>query len=442
MHDVLRAAEGVAEHAEVFHLRARSLPLGFDSEGLSSAKLRQIEGVAVRVIADGKLGYATSTNLQEPQQIADAAASAAAYGETCALRFAHASGTPLDGVYSERIETIDAEQLASLGEAIHKRILEAAPDVEASVKLETTVNEVRLANTEGVDVQERRSLVSARVEVTRTQDGDIFVLGDGINARAPDAITPEAATANVLKLLELAEHLVPAPSGQLPVVFTPAGSIALLLPLILGLSGKSVHLTISPLAEKLGDTVFDSRLSLIDDGLEIAGSAAGGFDDEGVASQRTPLVEAGVVRNFYYDLRTAMQTGVQSTGNGYKGGVLGGGDFRSAPGVSLSNLIVGAGSASQEDLIREIQSGVLVDTVLGLGQGNLNAGDFSNNVSVAYRIENGRITGRVKNLMISGNAYRLLKDNLLGLGNDAKWVYGRLHVPSIAVSDVSVAAKS
>jgi len=440
MHDVLKAANA-AEHAEVFHLKSRSLPLAFDAEGLSSVKLRQVEGLAVRVISNGKLGYATSTNLHEPKLVADAAIDAAQYGDNCSLRFAGGDAKPLEGVYSDAIECIRAEELAALGEAIHARILQAAPRVEASVNLETTVNEVRVANTEGADVQEKRSQVSVGIKVTRTQQDDIFVLSDGIQKRALSAVTAEAATAKVLKWLELAEDLVPPPSGQLPVVFTPAGAIALLLPLIIGLSGKSVHLGMSPLAGQLGETAFDPRLSLVDDGLAVEGAAAGGFDDEGVASQRTPLIESGVIRNFYYDLRTAIQAGAASTGNGFKGGILGGGDFRSAPGVSLSNLVIGSGSASPEELLREVKDGVLVDSVLGLGKGNLNAGDFSNNVSVAYRIQDGRITGRVKNLMISGNAYELLKDHLMGLGNDPDWIFGRLCAPSIAVSNVSVAAK-
>jgi PmbA protein len=242
-------------------------------------------------------------------------------------------------------------------------------------------------------------------------------------------------------LLALGQDAVPSPSGSLPIVFTSAGSIAILLPLIMGLSGKSVLLGMSPLSGKLGETIFDPRFGLVDDSRLVTGSAASSFDDEGVATQRTTLIESGQLRSFYYDLRTAKQVGVESTGNGYKGGMIGESNFRMAPSASLSNLVVGTGDATEAELIRGIKRGLLVDGVLGLGQGNLNAGDFSNNVAAAFAIEDGKVVGRVKNVMLAGNSYDLLRHHLIGLGSHADWVYGQLHCPAIAVNNVNVAAK-
>jgi len=108
----------------------------------------------------------------------------------------------------------------------------------------------------------------------------------------------------------------------------------------------------------------------------------------------------------------------------------------------VSHLVVDPGPVSPEDLIADIDRGLLVDTVMGLGQGNVNAGDFSNNLSAGFLIEKGKIIGRVKNAMISGNIYRLLRDHLIGVGNDAEWVFGRLRSPSLAVDRVNIAAKN
>jgi len=136
--------------------------------------------------------------------------------------------------------------------------------------------------------------------------------------------------------------------------------------------------------------------------------------------------------------------GVEPTGNGLKGGltsVFGHRQFRPLPEAMFSHFEVATGAASQEDLIREVDNGLLIDSVLGLGQGNILAGEFSNNVAVGYRIENGRVTGRVKDVMISGNSYDLLKGHLLGVGDDPGWFAGRLFSPSIAVSGVNVASR-
>ena len=79
--------------------------------------------------------------------------------------------------------------------------------------------------------------------------------------------------------------------------------------------------------------------------------------------------------------------------------------------------------------------------MIGLGQGNILSGEFSNNVSVGFLVQRGEIVGRVKNTMIAGNAYELLRERLIALGDQAEWVFGALKVPALAVDGVGVASK-
>lgn len=441
MHVILEKAQNKVGQAEVYHLQRKVLPVKFDADGLSVIKGKKIEGVAMRAICEGRLGYSTSTDLAHPGAIVDAAVATAAYGDETDLRFPSQTISLIDAIHDSETASVSAEQLVELGEAIRERILAEADDIEVEASVQTTVDHVRVANTNGLDVEETRTSIRVSFEATRAKAGDIFTVGDSYESRSIDEFCVDDLTKRVRRLLTLGRDVVPAPSGSLPVVFTSAGSIAVLLPLVMGLSGKSVLLGLSPLGEKLGETAFDSQFSLIDDSQLVTGAAASSFDDEGVPTHRTTLIEEGQLRSFYYDLRTATQAGVDSTGNGFKGGMLGGSNFRMAPAASLSNLIVGTGDASEADLICGIKRGLLVDGVLGLGQGNLNAGDFSNNVAAAFVIENGRIAGRVKNVMLAGNSYDLLREHLIGLGTEAEWVYGKLHSPAIAVNHVNVAAK-
>ncbi|MCK4570947.1 TldD/PmbA family protein [Candidatus Bipolaricaulota bacterium] len=441
MHSILEKAQNKVDQAEVYHLRRKVLPVKFDAQGLSVIKTKQIEGVALRVLCKGRLGYSTSTDLAHPVAIVDTAVATAAYGDQTDLEFPIHAIDPIVGVHNPETAALSAERLVELGEAIRERILVDASDVEVGVSVQTTVDHVHIANTHGLDAEETRSSVNVGLEVTRAIPGDIFTVADQYGARLIDDLAIEDITRRVLRLLRLGEATASAPSGSLPIVFTSSGSIALLLPLIMGLNGKSVLLGLSPLGDKLGEGIFDSRFSLIDDSRLVAGAAASSFDDEGVPTQRTTLIEGGQLHGFYYDLRTAKQAGVDSTGNGFKGGIIGGSNFRSAPSASLSNLVVATGDATEDDLIRGIKKGLLVDGVLGLGQGNLNAGDFSNNVAAAFLIEDGRITGRVKNVMLSGNSYDLLRHHLIGLGDQANWVFGQLSCPALAIDNVNVAAK-
>ena len=77
---------------------------------------------------------------------------------------------------------------------------------------------------------------------------------------------------------------------------------------------------------------------------------------------------------------------------------------------------------------------------MGAGQGNTLGGDFSGNVLLGFKVENGEIVGRVKDTMVSGNVYKLLK-TIVDIGNDSKWVGGSLRTPSFCFNDVSVASR-
>lgn len=110
-----------------------------------------------------------------------------------------------------------------------------------------------------------------------------------------------------------------------------------------------------------------------------------------------------------------------------------------APGISV--LTVEPGDASFEDLVADIPEGLIVEEMLGSTQGNILGGDFGGNVLLGYKIERGRIVGRVKDTMVAGNIYTLLKD-LQAIGRDARWVGGSMLVPAITCPRVSVSSKA
>jgi PmbA protein len=107
---------------------------------------------------------------------------------------------------------------------------------------------------------------------------------------------------------------------------------------------------------------------------------------------------------------------------------------------SPSTLVFQAGSVAFEDMLKDIPEGLLVEQLMGAEQGNVLGGDFSGNVLLGYKIEKGRITGRVKDTMVSGNIYRILKDMAV-LGNSLKWVNGAVMAPPILCYDIAVASK-
>jgi PmbA protein len=206
------------------------------------------------------------------------------------------------------------------------------------------------------------------------------------------------------------------------------------------LSGKAVLQGISPLGGKVGEQAFDVRFSLADDPLRVGRPASRPIDDECVASRRTALVERGVVRGFIYDLETAARARTQSTGNGERG-------IFGKPVPGYTNLVLGVGgpvsggaaSALGGGLLKDVRDGLLVDELIGVGQGNVIGGAFSHPVALAYRVERGEITGRVKDAAVAGNAYELW-NRVGGFGNDARWAGSRC-APSVLFEGVSVARR-
>jgi PmbA protein len=254
-------------------------------------------------------------------------------------------------------------------------------------------------------------------------------------------IDAPAMVERLLERLRWAERTARVESKAMPVVFTSLATLCLLEPLSEGLNGRNVYEGASPLGEKLGTQVLDPRFTLLDDGrLDLAALSAP-YDDEGTPTARKPLIEDGVVRQFLYDLKTAAQAGALPTGNGFKAQGFGERSYHLPPTIAPTTRLVLPGDQSLEEMLRGLDEAILVENVIGLGQGNVLAGEFSNNVAMGFLVRKGEVAGRVKNTMIAGNAYELLKDQLIGLSDRAEWYFGLMSTPAIAIDDVGVVSQ-
>jgi PmbA protein len=140
-----------------------------------------------------------------------------------------------------------------------------------------------------------------------------------------------------------------------------------------------------------------------------------------------------VVTSFLYDLQTAALAHTKSTGSGRRnrGGL---------PAPSPSTFIITSGKTSFDEMVADIKEGLVVEQLMGASQGNILGGDFSGNVLLGYKVENGKIVGRVKDTMVSGNIYQLLKQ-ITAIGSQARWVGNSLNTPPLYLSSVSVVSK-
>ncbi len=180
--------------------------------------------------------------------------------------------------------------------------------------------------------------------------------------------------------------------------------------------------------------MFDAKLTLVDDGTLDGKFGSAAYDDEGVPHRRNVVIGAGVLNGFLYDLKTAAQSGVESTGNGSRG-------LFNQPNPAPTNLIIAPGETPLADMLAGIDEGLLVQDVLGLGQGNVLSGAFSNPIALGFKIEKGEIVGRVKDVSIAGNVYEVLQ-TIAAVSRESEWIYSNFNAPYILLEEMNVAGKA
>jgi PmbA protein len=439
--DILKQLSTEAEQVEVVKVQSESTTIGFESNRLKTSQVEATQGLAVRVVKNGRLGFAASSDESATEKLMSNALESAAYCDEIPIAFPAPQSAPQVTTFDRAITELPIPRMVEIGQEIVDLILQIEPDARVNVELERGVQHLSLRNQAGSDVSFERSPLSIGFEVNRVRGDDVLIMFDITGTTVWD--DGYLAFARGLgEKLELAKRSATIQSGRMPVLFAPTGALVLGLPLMLGLNGKNVYTNVSPMVGKIGQKLFDDKVSIVDDPILDGKFGSASYDDEGVAHRRNVLVEQGVLKEFLYDLKTAAQTSassvesssVESTGNGSR-------SLFSPPGPSPTNLIFGAGETPLADIIAGIDEGLLVENALGLGQGNVISGAFSNSLSLAFKIEKGEIVGRVKDVSIAGNVYDLLQD-VAAVSQETEWVYRFFSLPYILLPDVNVVAKA
>lgn len=191
-----------------------------------------------------------------------------------------------------------------------------------------------------------------------------------------------------------------AVTGTFPVIYDPRVSTSLLGHFAGAISGAAIARKTSFLHNEMGNQIFASGVSIIDDPLRVRGQGSRPFDGEGVGVSKHSLVHDGRLQSWLLDSVTARELGLKSTGHARRG-------VASPPSPGASNLHMEAGDRSPSDLIGAIGEGLYVTSLIGQGV-NMVTGDYSRGAS-GYWIENGEITHPVSEITIAGNLHEMFK---------------------------------
>ena len=389
----------------------------------ASASTSDLTAEGIRQLVDGALALAKVT---EPDPFA---------GLPEAGEFGTAPGDLhlyFDDVYSlpgpERIEWARRAEAAALG---------ADPRITNSDggSFDAATGRKALANSRGFVGSFRTSYAGvSAAPLAKDADGKMQRDGWWSSARrmgdveSPEAVGTEAARCTLRRL-----GARRVPTQQAPIVFAPEVARTLIGSVFDAASGDAIWRGASFLAGRLNETIAESHLTIIDDNTMLLPTGVGGFgsspfDDEGLPSQRTVVVENGVLRNYLLNTYTARKLGMKSTHNAARG-------LAGAPGTGCGNLFLAPGTLTPDELIGQVSTGLYVTSLMGFGT-NLVTGDYSRGATGLW-IENGRLTHAVEEITIAGNLAEMLR-NVTAIASDLVF-RGSVASPTLRIDGMTIA---
>lgn len=414
-----------AEAASVFQSQSQSQPIFFEANRLKQLESIQTGGTALRLWRDGRPGLAVAHGPVEPEKLVERAIALSRLNEPETIEL---TATSINKHYPNLGETVGVEQLIEWGQEAIALVRQDYPDILCSAEWDCEIESTRLVNSRGLDSGYTDTTLSGYLETEWVRGDDFLSISDGQTQRG--TLDPGLIAERILKRLNWAKENIAPPVGRVPILFTGKAADMLWGTVAAALNGKQVLEGASPWSDRLRTPVMSSLLTVYQAPEE--GPFSCPFDDEGVQTRPIVFIEDGILQLFYTDLTTGRVLGSGTTGNGFKAGL------NSYPTPGLFNLLIKPGLGTLQDLIQNIDRGLIIDQMLGGGAGI--SGEFSINVDLGYRIERGEIVGRVKNTMVSGNVYTALK-RVVQVGEDADW-NGSFCTPSLIVEGLSVTGRS
>ncbi len=404
--------------SEIYVEDRESTTLNLEDSKVEEAVRGLDRGAGIRVFYGGLATYAHSDDLSEASLLAaarEAASAARGSNRSQVFAFTHShsdltftSQRPFDEM-SERAKGQLLRDLDREARAYDPRVS------QVQVLYGEYRRRVWIGNSEGLWAEDERSILRLiLVVMARRQDlvqESVRGIGGQMGLELLDQVDPVAevreAAASAVRMLD-AE---PAPAGPMPVVMNHGwGGVLFHEACGHALEADAVMQGGSIFAGRVGEQVASPLITLVDDATLPGRRGSFRFDDDGTPSQRTVLIEKGVLREYMWDLAQARSAGRQSTGNGRRE------SFRYLPMPRMTNTLIEAGESDPDDILRSVERGLYVK-MLGGGQADTARGDFVFSVNEGYLIEDGRLTAPVRGATLIGNGPEILRDITM-VGND------------------------
>jgi TldD protein len=407
-----------ADHADLFFEHRVTATASLEDGVVKKATQSLRQGVGVRVLSGDRQGYAYTDDVSLDRL--ELAARTARYVTTersdTGVPVRVSDGRPHDlyAVTPPPVETPVGDLAALLAriDAVARGADPHVTSVLAQIGIEHRV--ILVATPDGRTVGDVRPLVHLSVTCIAERGGNRQQGTHGGGGRfafaelagRAEAFAREAARQAVTNL-----DAGPAPAGTMTVVLGPGWPGILLHEAVgHGLEGDFNRKGTSAFSNRIGTRVASELCTVVDDGTIAARRGSLNVDDEGTPTQRTVLIERGVLRGYLQDKQNASLMGMPLTGNGRRE------SFAHLPMPRMTNTFMLAGEDAPDDILRSVDRG-LYAVSFGGGSVDITSGKFVFSASEAYEIEGGKIGRPVKGATLVGNGPDVLT-RITRVGND------------------------
>jgi PmbA protein len=435
MKNILDKAKEKADSVEVFSSREKAMSVSYENNVIKDSNSSDLGGTSVRVIKDGKIGTSSSGEPGD-ESIADFAVDLAQYGKAIKYRFA-----PKTDIKPFKVTTVEFDKATedyAIGECekVINELKGVHPDALASCTFSKTSAEMRVLNSNGVDITQKENSFSWFCGLNYNTEGNFLQVYDFKYDREYTGF--EKLVENVKEDFQLCMNPDNIEPGKYKVLFTPRGMMHLLMVWTACLSGLAVVKGISPWKDKLGDKLFDSKVSVFSDLTSDDASNRFAYDDEGTPTGNRHLIDKGVLKSFFHSRDTAAQLNQEPTGHGFRYG------FSSNPGPTPMGIEFTPGLSNIDEMLK--QADILVDDLIGSVMSNPYSGIITGTTSLVYRIENGKKSAQIKNAMVSVNVFEQFKNNIISVSKDVEKLglppfFPTFKSPAFLIGEVSISAK-
>jgi PmbA protein len=397
----------------------------------------QSEGIGVRVIRDGRTGFAYAGTL-DPGAVDEVLAEArdnVAFGtvdEWAGLAEPDGVDRTPQTLWNDNLADFPTDRKIELAKELERLTLATDPRVRVDdANYADAWGEAAVATTTGIRESRRQNGCYVTVS-SLADDGDETQTGFGFSVgREPDEFDLDRAAQEAADRATRLLGATKPPSRRLTIVLDPFVTAQFLGVISSTVDGESVVKGRSLFRDRLDEQVAADLVTLVDDPTNPLAYTATELDGEGLAARRNVLIDGGTLRQFVHSSYSARRAGTASTGNAIRGGYAG------TPGVGCLALHLQPGTRSQAELIADIDDGLLVQSVVGLHSGvNPVSGDFSTGAS-GMLITNGAVGAPVRELTIASTLQRMLLD-VAEVGGDVDWLPMRAAGVSLVIRDVTM----